>query len=58
MNTLLHINELNSNTDAKFTGHFNTIQTGKCGTFAFLPTLIIPLWKDKDSSYRVRTLLD
>ena len=49
---------MDSNTDGKFSVHFNTHQTGKIGTFSFLPTIIVPLWKDKEDVYRVRTLLD
>ena len=49
---------MDSNTDGKFSVYFNSLQTGKIGTFSFLPTIIVPLWKDKDDIYRVRTLLD
>lgn len=52
------MNLINSNFDCKFTLNCNIAQTGQIGTFSFLPTIIIPLYKGKDSCYKVRTLLD
>ena len=57
-NTLLYLNTINSNMYADFTPNFNTAQFGIVGKFSFLPTIIMPLYTGKDSTYKVRTLLD
>ena len=57
-NTLLHMNNFNSNFEYSFTLNCNITQTGQIGTFSFLPTIIIPLYKGKNSCSKVRTLLD
>ena len=57
-NTLLHLNTVNSNFNDIFTTNFNVAQLNSIGKFAFLPTIILPLYTAKDSTYNVRTLLD
>ena len=52
------MNNFNSNFEYSFTLNCNITQTGQIGTFSFLPTIIIPLYKGKNSCYKVRTLLD
>ena len=57
-NTLLHLNTINSNFEGVFTTDYRIAQLGNIGRFSFLPTIIMPLYTAKDSSYKVRTLLD
>ena len=57
-NTFLYLNTVNSNMYNDFTPNFNTAQFGIVGKFLFLPTIIMPLYTGKDSTYKVRTLLD
>ena len=54
-NTLLHILDKDNNI---FTTNFNIIDLSNKGRFSFLPTVIMPLYSGKDSTYKVRTLLD
>ena len=57
-NTLLHLNTVNSNFKDVFISDFSVAQLGSIGRFSFLPTIILPLYQAKDSTYKVRTLLD
>ena len=57
-NTLIYLNTVNSKMYEDFTPNFNTAQFGIVGKFLFLPTIIMPLYTGKDSTYKVRTLLE
>ena len=49
---------MNSNFKDIFVENFSVAQLGHIGKFSFLPTIILPLYKAKNSIYKVRTLLD
>ena len=57
-NTLMHLNSVNSNFKDVLTTNFSVAQLGSIGRFSFLPTIILPLYAAKNSTYKVRTLLD
>ena len=57
-NTFLYLNTVNSNFIDNFTPNFSVAQLGSIGRFSFLPTIIMPLYTARDSTYRVRALLD
>ena len=57
-NTLLYFNTTNSSLYNDFVPNFQAAQFGTIGKFSFLPTIIMPLYADKNSTYKVRTFLD